>query len=266
MLSYEFHMMRFLESQGYDVTYTTNVDTHARGESLRLHKAFLSVGHDECWTRQMRDQVETARNMRVNLGFFGSNTCYWQIRYEPSPITKEDHRTIICFKDQGADPASHTRSSRPLTTVRFRSGIVGRPEETLVGQMWETWPVQGDMVITDTKGWVFDGAPLKPGDHLPGLLGYEVDRMWDQSPEGTYRVARSPYQYYGDTRYSDMTVYKARSGATVIGTGTMQWSWGLSDVSIGGRSYTCDPAQQATNNILHRFGAYPNSPVGAASQ
>jgi hypothetical protein len=266
LLSYEFHMVRFLESQGYDVTYTTNVETHSQGELLRLHKAFLSVGHDEYWTWQMRDQVETARNLGVNLGFFGANACYWQIRYERSPVTQERHRTIVCFKEQSADPMSHVSSSKHLTTVKFRTNLVGRREDTLIGQMWETWPVQGDMVITDTTGWVFDCAGLNTGDHLPGLLGYEVDRMWDRSPAGTYRVARSPYKHYGDTRYSDMTVYRANSGARVVATGTMQWNWGLSDVQIAGISYECDPAKRATHNILQRFGALPGSPVAAVSQ
>ncbi len=268
LLSYEFHMLRFLESRGYDVTYSTNVDTHARGELLTLHKAFLSVGHDEYWTWDMRDQVEEARSRSVNLGFFGSNVSYWQIRYAPSPITKDANRTIVCYKEEGADPASHSNNdaTRERTTVKFRSHIVGRPEDMLVGQMWETWPVQGDMVITDATGWVFDGAGLKTGDHLPGLLGYEVDRMWTHSPENTYRIARSPYNYYGDTRYSDMTVYHHRSGATVVAAGTMQWNWGLSNVEIAGVPYTSEPAQHATKNILDRFGALPNSPVAAVSQ
>lgn len=265
LLSYEFHMLRFLESQGYDVTYTTNVETHTQGEMLALHKAFLSVGHDEYWTWEMRNQVENARNHGVNLGFFGSNASYWQIRYQPSPITNEANRTIVCYKDQAADPASHSKSTTYLTTVQFRKREVNRPEESMVGQMWESWPVQGDMVITDATGWVFDGAGIKAGDHLPGLLGYEADRMWDHSPEGTYRIARSPYKYYGDTRYSDMTVYRARY-ATVVATGTMQWSWGLSNVVIGGVPYTSEPAQRATKNILDRFGVQPNSPIAAVSQ
>jgi hypothetical protein len=268
LLYWEYHMVRFLESQGYDVTYTTNVDTHARGELLTLHKAFLSVGHDEYWTWEMRDQVEIARSRRISLGFFGSNVSFWQIRYEPSPLTKEPQRTIICFKKEEPDPASHESSSlrRRLTTVKFRSHIVGRPEDMLVGQMWETWPVQGDMVVPNASSWVFDGAGLKNGDHLPGLLGYEVDRIWTHSPAGIYRVAQSPYKHHGETRHSDMTVYKARSGAHVVATGTMQWNWGLSNAQIGGLSYECDPAKVATNNILRQFGALPNSPVAAASQ
>jgi hypothetical protein len=269
LLNWEFHMIRFLESQGYDVTYTTDVDTHARGELLPLHKAFLSVGHDEYWTWNMRDQVEDARDKGVHLGFFGSNVSYWQIRYEASPVTKEPDRTIVCFKDRDPDPMAHASSSseRQRTTVKFRSHIVGRPEDILVGQMWETWPAEGDMVVENASHWIFDGAGVKNGDHLTGLLGYEVDRIWTHSPAGTERIARSPYQYYGETRYSDMTVYTTpRSGAVVVAAGTMQWNWGLSNVLIGGISYECDPAKVATGNILRRFGALPNSPVAAISQ
>jgi hypothetical protein len=269
LMSYEFHMLRYLESRGYDVTYTTNVDTHANGESLTLHKAFLSVGHDEYWTWEMRDRVEEARNRGVNLGFFAANVSYWQIRYADSPATGEKNRTIVCYKQEEPDPASHSSNdkTRERTTVRFRSHIVGRPEDMLIGQMWETWPVQGDMVIIAPNSWVFDGAGLKEGDHLPGLLGYEVDRIWTHSPAGTYHVARSPYKYHGETRHSHMTVYDhARSGATVVATGTMQWNWGLSNVLIAGQSYACEPAQRATQNILERFNVLPNSPIAAVSQ
>jgi hypothetical protein len=267
MLYWEFHMLRYLESQGYDMTYTTNVDTDAQGELLEQHKAFLSVGHDEYWTWEMRNNVEAARARGVNLGFFASNVCYWQIRYAPSPFTGDPARTIVCYKEEGPDPASHSGNdqTRERTTVKFRSHIVGRPEDILIGQMWETWPVQGDMVV-GTGGWIFDGAGVKTGDHLPGLLGYEVDRIWTHSPAGTYYVAKSPYKYYGETRYSHMTAYHENSGATVVATGTMQWSWGLSNVLIGGLSYTCEPAQQATKNILERFNALPNSPIAAVSQ
>ena len=43
----EYNMVRFLEREGLDVSYSTNIDTHARGHLLSSHKAFLSVGHDD---------------------------------------------------------------------------------------------------------------------------------------------------------------------------------------------------------------------------
>ena len=52
-LSYEFHMMRFLESQGYDVTYTTNVETHTQGELLNAAQSVF-VG----WSRRILDLAD----------------------------------------------------------------------------------------------------------------------------------------------------------------------------------------------------------------
>ncbi len=49
-------MIRFLERNGYDVSYTTGVDTDRRGALIKNHKVFLSVGHDEYWSGPQRDQ------------------------------------------------------------------------------------------------------------------------------------------------------------------------------------------------------------------
>ena len=43
----EYPMVRWLEANGYDVTYFTGIDSDRRGALIRNHKAFLSVGHDE---------------------------------------------------------------------------------------------------------------------------------------------------------------------------------------------------------------------------
>ena len=66
---YEFSLLRFLEREGYDVTYCTDVDTHESGSSLLSHRSFLSVGHDEYWSWQMRTNVEAARDQGVSLAF-----------------------------------------------------------------------------------------------------------------------------------------------------------------------------------------------------
>src|SRR5690606_16855327 len=50
----EYPMVRWLESNGYDVSYITGIDTHRSGTLLLNHKAFLSVGHDEYWSGQQR--------------------------------------------------------------------------------------------------------------------------------------------------------------------------------------------------------------------
>jgi len=53
----EYPMVRWLERNGYDVSYSTGVDSDRRGAELLEHKSFLSVGHDEYWSRGQRDNV-----------------------------------------------------------------------------------------------------------------------------------------------------------------------------------------------------------------
>src|SRR6185503_5370197 len=53
----EYPMVRWLESNGYDVSYTTGLDNDRRGELIKNHKVFLSVGHDEYWSGAQRAHV-----------------------------------------------------------------------------------------------------------------------------------------------------------------------------------------------------------------
>src|SRR5258708_6774094 len=57
----EYPMIRFLEANGYDVTYSTGTDTDRNGALIAQHRAFLSVGHDEYWSGGQRANVEAAR-------------------------------------------------------------------------------------------------------------------------------------------------------------------------------------------------------------
>jgi hypothetical protein len=230
-LFWEYSLARFLEREGYDVTYTTDVDTHAHGELLPQHKAFLSVGHDEYWSWEMRDNIEAARERGVNLGFFGSNIGYWQIRFEPSPVTGQSNRTIVCYKNPAKDPMAGDPDPRRrrLTTTRFRESPVNRPEDTLIGVMYDKALARADIVVQQPSSWVFEGTGVDQGDRLPGLLGYEADRMFGHAPPGTVRIAHSPYDGDDTTLYADMTVYRWPSGSRVVATGSMQWNWGLDE-------------------------------------
>jgi hypothetical protein len=51
--------------------------------------------------------------------------------------------------------------------------------------------------------------------------------------------------------YSDMTVYTAPSGSTVLATGTMDWCWGLDSYPYKDRENPI--AEQATRNILAKL-------------
>ncbi len=103
----EVPMIRFLEANGYDVSYTSGIDvgTAAGGALLTNHKAFLSVGHDEYWSGPQRANVEAARDKGVNLAFFSGNEVFWKTRTAPEHRRQQHRRTA---------PWSATRT--PTTT------------------------------------------------------------------------------------------------------------------------------------------------------
>ncbi|MDQ6949859.1 MAG: hypothetical protein M3256_27315, partial [Actinomycetota bacterium] len=78
----EYPMIRFLESNGYDLSYFTHIDLDRSGSALANHKVMLASGHDEYWSAAMFDAAENARDRGVNLAFFGANDVYWQVRFE----------------------------------------------------------------------------------------------------------------------------------------------------------------------------------------
>jgi hypothetical protein len=273
---WEYNMVRFLEREGYDVAYASSLDLHTDDDLLRDHKAYLSVGHDEYWSAEMRGNVTAARDRGVHLGFFSSNNIYWQVRFEADSNAVPD-RTMVCYKDT-SDPLFETHPS--LTTVQFRQTPVNSPEDNVLGVMYVDDPANEAIVVHNASHWVFAFTGLRNGDQLPGLLGYEVDKFYPSSlpgsipssPPNTIPLAHSPYpnpRYDpadddAPTRYGDMTIYTAASGALVFAAGTMQWAWGLDDFNSPDlRPSVLNPgAQQIARNVL---AAFVNPPAEAAA-
>ncbi|MCS6319039.1 MAG: hypothetical protein H8K05_14945 [Nitrospira sp.] len=260
---WEYNMVRWLERNGYDVTYSTDIDTHSRTDFWKGHKAWLSVGHDEYWSQDMRRHVEGARDQGVGLVFFPANTCYWQIRLEPSTITGEANRTMVSYKEVALTEDPYALDGDPsndhLITVQWRDQPVNRPEHLLLGVMFETVPVEGDLVITQPAHPLFKGVPWSSDHRLPGLLGYEIDRAFPKGPVGLEILAHSPYPRDGQVVYGDMSLYQAPSGAHVFATGTIQWSWGLDDYNAPAlrTARTSEAAQQITRNVLELLTRKP---------
>ena len=77
-------LVYWIEQQGYDVSYISNVDTYTDGPGLQRAKGFISVGHDEYWTREMYDHVGAARDTGVNLAFLSGNSVWGVVPLQPS--------------------------------------------------------------------------------------------------------------------------------------------------------------------------------------
>jgi 5-hydroxyisourate hydrolase-like protein (transthyretin family) len=276
-LSWERNMMRWLEYLGYDVSYTTNVDVHTNPKILQQHKLFLSVGHDEYWSKEQRDGVEQARDRGVNLAFFSANSAYWRVRFEKSS-SGESNRVMVCYKDT-KDPVAPTN--------KWRSRENQRPENALIGVMYTgdrddlyyTW---GDpngttdtydgynFVVANSSDPYYAHTNLKDGDSLSQLVGFEWDAVVNNgfSPKGLVVLSSSPVEPKSNdsdlspgtnTQVSNAVRYTASSGAKVFATGSIHWMWGLDSDRV--KPFKEDiRAQQMAINILADMGAKPLIP------
>ena len=158
----DFAMVRWLEREGYDVTYITDVDTHEDVRRLLRAKGFLSPGHDEYWSEAMKSHVVQARDLGVGLGFFGGNYMYWAVDLLPD-ANGSPNRTISLVD--------------PTKTCTFT--CMDASEQAVVGGLWaNSVPTNGDIVIANDAAlnhWVFANTGLKTGDIIPGLIGVEYN-------------------------------------------------------------------------------------------
>jgi hypothetical protein len=248
MLTWEYNMTRWLESQGYNVSYYTNLDVSANPWQLYSQRIFLSVGHDEYWSMDQRNHVQQARDNGINLAFFSANTGYWQVRFDSSS-SGQANRVMTIYKDTSGigisaslDPIAATNPT--AATTLFRSPEVNRPENELLGVGyigdWRSGNIFNgfDHIVSNASDPYYANTGLKNGDRLTGLVGYEWDGLLNNgfAPEGLVVLSQSPVQHQGplpkvppgtNTAISNAVRYKAASGAKVFSTGSIQWVWGL---------------------------------------
>lgn len=258
---WEFNFVRWAESQGYDMTYTTSVDVSLHGADLRNHRVFVSLGHDEYWTKQQRDAVEVARDGGVNVAFLSGNEAYWQGRLEPSSVGVAS-RVLTVYKDASLDPLARTNPKE--TTVLFADPPVSRPQSLLSGLAYgsNTQPDYLPWRPAALDSWIFGGTGITSGESFPGIVGYEYDHLAvpDQRPAGLEVVGSSPVNGFLGSDTSVSAIYTAPSGAIVFAAGTIAWAWGLDDYGhTASSAYANDKLRKLTRNVLDRLGAPPAS-------
>ena len=199
----EVAFLRWAEANGFPLEYCVSSDLHDDPHYLDPYDLLLSVGHDEYWSKEMRDQVESFIANGGNVCFFSGNTCWWQVRFEP------DTRTMVCYKDPAADQYPDASKRTVNWYIRnFGPGLPGlnRPENLmtgvgyLAGAGWwlgptvafgdpPTWPqsvIDIRRVGYDVRfpqHWVFAGTGLAEHDIFGlfsagmsgSIIGYETD-------------------------------------------------------------------------------------------
>ena len=289
-------MMRWLEKNGYNVSYTAESEVDQSGVLLKNHKVFMSSGHDEYWSAGQRANVLAAREAGVNLAFFSGNEIFWKTRWAPSSEgSNTPYRTLITYKETHfnapVDPQDPTVWTGAWRDPRFSPPADGgQPENALTGQQFEVNSGTSDIAVpsqySKLRLWRNTAvAGLEPGQTLAlapgtGTLGYEWDEDVDNGfrPAGEFDLSSTTvsgvqaFMDYGTTLSNNstathnLTMYRAPSGALVFGAGTVQWSWGLENVNAWEAAFT-DPShnppdlniEQFTVNLLAEMGVQPGS-------
>jgi hypothetical protein len=306
-LFWEHPMLVWLEQQGYDVSYASSEDLHQQKIDLQNYRALLSVGHDEYWSFEMREALESAISNGLSVGFFGANPIYWQVRFQPA------NRNMVCYKHiphlvcpydaagtktgpavdpasglilcvdpppVGVDPwaGSSVAYERSRITARWRDLVLGRPEQNVVGQMYQDYLRDSNAAlpwtVSDDTHWIFTGTGLRNGDAIDGMIGGEFDRVFPDpaqdnatsdlipvsTPATLKVIGTSDIDNGGVAQVANSTIYEASSGARVFSAGTFTWSWGLADMeglptlsSPVPYSLVDSRIQRITANILNNF-------------
>ena len=244
-LLFEFPMAFWLEQQGYDVIYCSNVDLHLDPDVLKMTKVFLSVGHDEYWSRQMFEEALKARDGGLSFAFLSGDTMWYEITVYDSAVTGAPFRAFARKQDFGGEEQR---------LMGVKSGPNG----------------YGDWTVTKPGHWIYEGTGLKAGDKIPAIIGWEYNWIPGDIP-GLEVVASSPL-YPRNTQWAKnqqhhAVVYPCSKGNWVFNAGTIWWPEGLScppghiPARVGGMGGTfgVDPrVQRITSNVLNRM--IKNSP------
>ena len=262
-LPWEFPLAFWLEQHGYDVSYISNIDTHADAAGLLRSKGFISVGHDEYWSLQMYENVLKARDEGVNLAFLSANAVLCVVPLLPSgngQPYRVTRREGWFFGETSEFGSAEER--RSINQEGFEP-VMGPDGAMLMGAR-TTPPVMGagDWTCALPDHWLFKGTGMKKGDSVEGLVGWE----WHGAPmmtlpgmqivaEGeTLMSGRNPGHYTA-------TIYDGPKGNVVFNAATIWWANGLSSppghktpVRHGVAQQGVDSrVQQITHNLFQRF-------------
>ncbi|WP_317620468.1 N,N-dimethylformamidase beta subunit family domain-containing protein [Streptomyces sp. CBMA156] len=261
-LVYEAPLVALAERLGLPLAYTTGIDVAREPGLLAGASAVLSLGHDEYWSPEQRAHVAAARDAGTNLAVLGANCCFRRVRFEPTGLGPD--RTVVCYKDAWAQDPGH-RAGAPATTD-FRAGPGADPESSLLGVIYDGYPVDAPYVVTSPGHWAFEGTGVAAGAAFPHLVGVEYDRVSTgfPTPRPIEVIAHSPVVCDGRRSHSDTAYYTVPSGAGVFATGTMRWVEALEARGPGGGradhgidAHAGDLVRRVTENVLRAFAAGP---------
>jgi hypothetical protein len=169
------------EENGYALDHYTQHDLHFRPDLLAHYPVVVLVGHDEYWSRAMREAIDGYVEGGGHVARFGGNFG-WQIRLE------DEGATQVCY--WGADDPVEGTDDAQLLTSGWEDPRVAWPGSQTLGLngfqgIYNRLPgagprSSGGFTVYRPEHWAFAGTDLYYGDDLGGgsqVAGYEVDGL-----------------------------------------------------------------------------------------
>ena len=242
--TWERDFVRWAESNGYELDVATSEDLEQHPEVLDGHRLFLSVGHDEYWSRGMRQTLDRFTEAGGNAAIFSGNTCFWQVRFD------EDARSMTCFKYRADEDPVVGTAGEQLVTGPWSDRRIAWPETRTIGLTFTHGGYSryglgvpagsGAYTIWRPEHWAFEGTDLRYGDELgraDAIVAYEVDGVElatgpdglpvptgaDGAPDGLEILATAPARLWSQheqpSRYAHEPGELENTAAAVFGPG-----------------------------------------------
>lgn len=210
-LALEYGLVVFMEQQGMDVDYWTDMDLHNQAASLPARiKTLIIPAHDEYYSLPMRNGLVSGIAKGVNLVSFGANQIHRQIR----PETNQS--TFVVYERWTSWPLS--------TTWRYRG--YANNEQAITGSQYGC---RSNGTVTTNDNWLWTG--VAPGTKLIGFANGETDYMHPTRlspiPVGTTVLTSAPLDgcaVSGEQLKMDIVARDDASGARVYGGSTFAYS------------------------------------------
>ncbi|MEM9200561.1 MAG: N,N-dimethylformamidase beta subunit family domain-containing protein [Actinomycetota bacterium] len=189
--NWERRFVEWAEREGFVFDVVIDADLERNGV-LDDYDVLLTVGHNEYWTRGMRDAADAFVEQGGRWAIFSGNTSFWQVRYDqPGQMTAYKGRAHL------HDPVAGTARHDELTSF-WSDPSIAHPETSTIGLTFTRGGYHrvGHAVADGTGAyevhapdhWVFEGTGLGAGEQLgvgSYAVGYEVDGVALDWVDGT---------------------------------------------------------------------------------
>jgi hypothetical protein len=256
---YEEPIVSWLE-RNFVVEFCTNVDLHQNETLLQGYQLFISCGHDEYWSKVMRDRIGAFASKGGNVIFLSGNTCYRPVDYNNGIMTRLD--------DGWLSPKSPYKVANAATIgLGWSAGH------------WDSPLPSADKapgyIVQLPSHWAFTGTGLQLNDPLgqqTGVIGYETDALWldgtgkptDPSPLNFVVLAQAHLgqadlgtdwwndagDMPGDDRRATFGLFRQSDQGVVANVGSTGWGQGLLTDSGNVHRVTAN----LVSRLRYRFG------------